>query len=79
MSINQNIDIVDRAILDIVSHYDEGISSLDLWYEIGEQDSLRQYSITRHEIVKKLESLSKHGYVECTTSSENIERWILKN
>ena len=79
MSINQNIDIVDRAILDIISHYDEGISSLDLWYEIGEQDSPRQYSITRHEIVNKLESLSRHGYVECTTSSENIERWILKN
>ena len=73
----QNIDIIDQTILDILSHY-EGITSLDLWYEIGEQDSLERHSLTKMEILSRLEFLSKHGYVECITDSEDIERWIPK-
>ena len=73
----QNIDIIDQTILEILSHY-EGITSLDLWYEIGEQDSLKMHSTTKMEILSKLEFLSKHGYVECIADSEDIERWILK-
>jgi hypothetical protein len=78
MEINQNIDIIDRAIMDIISHYDEGITSLDLWYEIGELDSQERRSVTEKEILSRLEFLSKHDYVECITVFEDIERWILK-
>ncbi len=73
----RNIDIIDQTILDILSHYD-GITSLDLWYKIGEQDSKEWHSVTKMEILRRLEFLSKHGYVECITGSEDIERWIPK-
>jgi len=73
----QNIDIIDQTILEILSHY-EGITCLDLWYEAGELDSQERHPVTKMEILRRLESLSKHGYVECITGSENIERWIIK-
>jgi len=69
MKENQSLGEVDRKILDIISLYGN-LGFLDLWYEIGEDDALKEHSMTKEELSMRLEFFVAHGYVERIMNSE---------
>ena len=59
------LDEMDQTILRILSDY-EGLTPLELWYEIGEDDGVKGKA-TEEEILSRLESLEAKGFVEAVT------------
>ena len=78
MKATQNLEEVDRRILDIISHYGS-LTFWDLWDEIGEDDNLKAQIITKEEALRKLEFLVAQGLVEHLMEEEGIKQWTLKN
>ena len=74
---NKNLGEVDRNILDIISLYGS-LEFLELWYEIGEDDALKEHPMTQEELLMKLEFLLAQGYVERIMNSQESTRWALK-
>ena len=70
------IDEIDGIILAKLSLY-ESLGHLELWYEIGEDDALKE-SVTKEEISSRLESLRAQGLVERLTEAEGTIRWAVK-
>ena len=62
---------IDKIILDVISHF-ETIALMDLWFELGESDDLKEQPVTRDEVLCRLEFLSAKGFVK----SENDE-WVI--
>jgi hypothetical protein len=58
-------DEMDRSILRVLSGYD-GLTPLELWYELGEDSTVREMA-TEAEISHRLEALEKKGFVERVT------------
>jgi len=56
------MDAIDQMILRKLAIY-ESLDLLELWYEIGEDDMLKE-SVTKEEISNRLESLKAQGLVE---------------
>ena len=69
-------DTIDQIILGKLSLY-ESLNLLELWYEIGEDDLVRE-SVTKQEISGRLEALRVQGLVECFAETEGHMRWVLK-
>jgi hypothetical protein len=69
-------DAIDRIILHKLSLY-ESLNLVELWYEIGEDDMLKE-SVTKEEISNRLGSLRAQGLVEGLTKAEGDIRWALK-
>jgi hypothetical protein len=63
---------IDNIILDVISHFGT-ISLMDLWYELGESDDLKEKPVTEDEILSRLEYLAARGLVK----SEGDE-WVIK-
>jgi hypothetical protein len=74
---NQSLGEVDRNILDIISLYGS-LEFLELWYEIGEDDALKEDPMTKEELLMRLEFLVAQGYVERIMNSEESTLWVLK-
>ncbi len=74
---NQSLGEVDRNILDIISLYGS-LEFLELWYEIGEDDALKEDPMTKEELLMRLEFLVAQGYVERIMNSEESTLWALK-
>ena len=74
---NKNLGEVDRNILDIISLYGS-LEFLELWYEIGEDDALKEHPMTQEELLMRLEFLLAQGYVERIMNSQESTRWALK-
>lgn len=74
----QSLEEVDRKILEIISHY-ENLAFVDLWYEIGEDDALKEQIMTTDDALKKLGLLTAQGYVECIRDEDGMPLWIIKN
>jgi len=72
-----HLEAIDRKILDIISHY-ENLSSLDLWYELGECDDVKEMPVTEEEIVSRLRFLQNQGVVEYAKVSKEDILWALK-
>ena len=70
------MDAIDRMILRKLAIY-ESLDLLELWYEIGEDDMLKE-SVTKEEISSRLESLRAQGLVEHVMEAEGDIRWALK-
>jgi DNA-binding Lrp family transcriptional regulator len=70
------MDAIDRMILRKLAIY-ESLDLLELWYEIGEDDMLKE-SVTKEEISNRLESLKAQGLVEHVTEAEGHIRWALE-
>lgn len=70
------MDAIDRMILRKLAIY-ESLDLLELWYEIGEDDALKE-SVTKEEISNRLESLRAQGLVEHVMETEGDIRWALK-
>ena len=69
-------DTIDQIILGKLSLY-ESLDLLELWYEIGEDDLVRE-RVTKQEISGRLEALRARGLVECLAETEGHTRWVLK-
>lgn len=69
------MDAIDQIILHKLSLY-ESLAPLELWYEIGEDDALKE-SVTKEEISSRLESLKAQGLVEHVMEAEEDIRWAL--
>jgi hypothetical protein len=63
------LDPIDRGILRILSLY-RRLSPLELWYELGEDDSIRE-RVTELEIRGRLDSLKARGLVEPVAEAGN--------
>ena len=75
---NESLGEVDQNILDIISLYGN-LEFLELWYEIGEDDALKEHPMTKEELLMRLEFLVAQGYVErIMNSKESTTRWALK-
>jgi len=74
---NQSLGEVDRNILNIISLYGS-LEFLELWYEIGEDDALKEHPMTKEELLMRLEFLMAQGYVERNMNSEESAWWALK-
>ena len=74
---NQSLGEVDRNILDIISLYGS-LEFLELWYEIGEDDALKEHRMTKEELLMRLELLEAQGYAERIMNSEESTQWALK-
>ena len=57
-----SLDEVDRGILRILSGYEQ-MACLELWYELGEDDALKE-RVTEAEVGARWEPLRKKGFVE---------------
>jgi len=77
MEKSNHLEAIDREILDIISHY-EILSLLDLWYELGECDDLKEIPVTKEEVVNRLRFLQDQGVVECSKVSKEDIWWALK-
>jgi hypothetical protein len=62
------LDTIDRSILRILSLY-EHLNLLQLWYEFGEDDTLKERA-TKEEISNRLEYLRAKGFVERVMEEE---------
>jgi len=62
MKRRNSLDEIDRSILRILSGYEQ-LTALQLWYELGEDDVLNE-RLTEEEVLNRLESLAKKGFVE---------------
>ena len=74
---NQSLGEADRNILNIISLYGS-LEFLELWYEIGEDDALKEHLLTKEELLMRLEFLMAQGYVEGIMNSEESTLWTLK-
>ncbi len=74
---NQSLGEVDRNILNIISLYGS-LEFLELWYEIGEDDALKEHPMTKKELSMRMEFLVAQGYVERIMNSEETTLWTLK-
>lgn len=72
---HNNLDPVDRQILQILSLY-EDLDLLQLWYELGESDGSVE-RMTQEELFKSLESLRSRGFVEHAGDGERRIRWAV--
>lgn len=77
MKVTQNLEEVDRKILDIISHYGN-LEFMELWYEIGEDDTLKEQIMTQEEALRRFELLEAQGFVKSVTDDEGMTRWALK-
>lgn len=68
MERKNRLDSIDRNILRILSLY-EHLNLLQLWYEFGEDDALKE-RITKEEISNRLEYLRAKGFVERVMDAE---------
>lgn len=59
------LDEVDKSILRILSDYEQ-LTPLQVWYELGEDDAVKERT-SEEEILTRLESLRKKGFVESVT------------
>ena len=69
------MDAIDQIILHKLSLY-ESLAPLELWYEIGEDDALKE-SVTKEELSSRLESLKSQRLVEHVREAEGGIRWAL--
>jgi hypothetical protein len=69
MKKRNSLDAIDQCILRILSAYEE-MATLELWYEIGEDDAVKE-GLTEAEIRARLDSLSKKGLVEKLAERED--------
>ena len=69
MKKRNSLDVIDQCILRILSAYEE-MTTLELWYEIGEDDAVKE-GLTEAEIRARLESLCKKGLVEKLAEPED--------
>ncbi len=74
---NQSLEEVDRNILDIISLYGS-LEFIELWYEIGEDDAMKKYQMTKEELLLILEFLETQGYVKHIMISEESTLWAMK-
>jgi len=72
-----HLEAIDRKILEIISHYGN-LNLLDLWYELGECDDLKEIPVTEEEVVNRLWFLQDQGVVECSKVSKEDIWWALK-
>jgi len=77
MKVTQNLEEVDRKILDIISHYGN-LEFMELWDEIGEDDTLKEHIMTEEEALRRFEFLEAQGFVKSVTDDEGITLWALK-
>ncbi len=75
MARENSLDTVDQDILRILSLY-ESLDAVELWYEIGEDDTTAE-SFTKEEIVSRLESLSREGFVKCIEEPRGRVKWAV--
>ena len=76
MKAAKKLDQIDRHIIGILSHYEQ-LGILELWYELGETDSLEEH-ITKEELSIRLESLLTQGLVEQVKDSKGATNWCLR-
>ena len=72
-----HLEAIDRKILEIISHYGN-LNLLDLWYELGECDDVKEIPVTEEEVVSRLRFLQNQGVVECAKVSKEDILWALK-
>ena len=77
MKETQNLEEVDRIILDIISHYGNS-EFIELWDEIGEDDTLKEHIMTKEEALRRFEYLEEQGFVKRVTDDEGMTQWALK-
>lgn len=65
----KSLDSTDQNILRILSAYLH-LTPLQLWYEIGEDDGIKE-RLREEEILDKLESLRAKGFVERVTVAKS--------
>jgi hypothetical protein len=75
--LSKDLDTIDRNILRTLSLYDS-LALLELWYELGEDDAIKNERITREEALSRLESLMDQGLVERVRKGEGAIRWALR-
>jgi DNA-binding Lrp family transcriptional regulator len=71
-----SMDEIDQIILNKLSLY-ESLAPLELWYEIGEDQSFDE-PVTKEEVSSRLESLRAQGLVKPLTESKGGIRWALR-
>jgi len=76
MEKEQSIRDIDRKILDIISHHGS-LEFLELWYEIGEDDSLKTRILTKEELSVRLDFLVAQGFM-VRSEEEGITHLALK-
>jgi hypothetical protein len=76
MANRSTIDEIDGIILAKLSLY-ESLTSLELWYEIGENHVMAE-AVTKEEISQRLDALRAQGLVERLTGTEGTTRWAVK-
>jgi hypothetical protein len=76
MANRSTIDEIDGIILAKLSLY-ESLTSLELWYEIGENHVMAE-AVTKEEISQRLDALRAQGLVERLTGAEGTTRWAVK-
>jgi hypothetical protein len=76
MANRSTIGEIDGIILATLSLY-ESLTSLELWYEIGENHVLDE-TVTKDEISQRLGALRTQGLVERLTEAEGSIRWAVK-
>ena len=77
MKVTQNLEEVDRKILDIISHY-RNLEFMELWDEIGEDDTLKEHIMIKEEALRRLEFLEAQGFLKSVTDDEGMTLWALK-
>ena len=75
MERNRSLDVIDRNILKFLALY-EHLDLLELWFEMGEADT--HESISKGEILSRLESLVAKGFVERINLENGNMRWASK-
>ena len=73
----QNLEEVDRKILDIISHYGN-LEFMELWDEIGEDDTLKEQIMTKKDALRRIEFLEERGIVKRVSDDDGMARWALK-
>jgi len=63
MRATKYLEKIDKIILDVISHFGT-IALMDLWFELGESDDLKEQPVTKDEVLCRLELLAAKGFVK---------------
>lgn len=75
MERQNSLDAIDQNILRILALY-ESLDVVELLYEIGEDDTSTE-NVTEEEILSRLESLGREGFVRCIKEPQGYVKWAV--
>jgi hypothetical protein len=69
------LDAIDQRILRTLALY-ESMEAVELWYEIGEDDSSRE-NLTEEEVLSRLRFLTEEGFVKRVKGPRGRLKWAV--